>query len=179
MKIGVVASAIFSVSLSLAHNQDVIKKAIENHNPARLLQFNVKEIAQLANQKKDYMHLADKAAEQAKLHLQKRFDWRDKMRLLGGVALAGMGGYLLKRYAGFLINMNDHCYYENNTPMVKESLEKWPLAGEGLGGPGGLLLLALGMNECYKGVTASDRKRDFARSLQVKDAIDDWGNVLS
>ncbi len=53
---------------------DEIKRAIEEHNPKKLLHLRPEEVGQLARQKAQYVEQAAKAVRAASAQLGKRFD---------------------------------------------------------------------------------------------------------
>ncbi len=172
--------ALFSVCAHAKIEHDMIKKAIKDHNPEKLTNFSVKEVQQLANQKFEYAQLASEATQAAKSDLQRRFDWKDRMRFVSGLALSGAGIYLLNSFRKFLGAMNYHSYFDDNgQAYVKEASTATELLKMSMTGPLGALCLVKGIKECSKGLSKHDRKQAVVRSLFVKDAIEELGTILS
>ncbi len=174
---------------ALIANTGEIEKAIAYHQPERLLKLGAVELAQLVENKNDYITKAKESSDRAWEALRARFDIKDSARLLYGGSMLALGlSALYVMYTQHIkpymqqpatINALPVVEGEEAPTAVPAEIKKFSFTDmNGLctlvGAVVGSLLTTMGACNVHKGITKHDRFMQYYKALAVESNLQRW-----
>lgn len=181
---------LIAINCALIANSGEIEKAIAYHQPERLLKLGSVELAQLVENRNEYLTKAKESSDRAWEALRARFDLKDSARILYGGSLLALG--LSALYIAYSQHIKP--YIQQSVPVAvppavegaEPTITATPIEIKkfsfidmnGLctlvGGVVGSILTGMGAFNLHKGLTKHDRFMKYYKALAVESNLQRW-----